>query len=95
MRGSLSVTSPPPNASAKVLLGFRINLDDPNDDGFQFNFGLAYNILPIAYVMAGFDDGRFAVGFGVQTKYVHFAWSLNRDPLGLDYQNFIDLNFVF
>lgn len=93
LRFSMAVSTPPPSSSIKLLLGFQTNLDDRETEGFIFNIGLAIGVTRNAYIMGGFQNGNFGGGIGaVFFNRLRFAYAVNRDPLGIDFQHSVEFN---
>jgi len=93
---SMQVQAPPPNSNFKIILGFTANLDKPEGDGVKLNMGLAYGFNKYFYAMLGINGSKPAVGLGANVgKTLHAAVSVNRDPLGREFQYFGELNFAF
>ncbi len=94
LRFSVAVTTPPPNANLKLLMGFTSNLDNTKSEGMRMNLGVAYSLNTFSYLMVGIDHSSPAVGFGLIFKPIQFAYSVNRDPLLLGFQHYAELNFA-
>lgn len=92
---NIAVTTPPPNANIKLLLGFKSNLDEPETEAFMPNIGIAYGLNKYAYIMLGLSNGYPAGGFGFSLKHIQIAYSINRDKLGEGFQHFAEFNFIF
>ena len=91
---SLSLAPPPPNANAKLIVGFDANVDDP-EDGLSGSIGIALAVTRYSYIMAGYNNGGLAAGLGIKFKMIDVAYAVNRDSLGLGFQHFAELNLRF
>lgn len=95
LRFSMAITTPPPNSDLKLMLGFTGNLDQAESQGLSLNLGVAYSLNSFSYFMIGIDNASPAAGLGLVFKPVQFAYAVNRDPLGLGFQHYAELNLVF
>lgn len=95
LRFSLALSSPPPTANLKLMLGFTANFDDPDERGLVPNIGIAYGINKFTYFMLGLDGGKPSMGMGLDLKHVQVAYSVNRDNLDTEFQHFAEANFIF
>ena len=80
--------------SGKLYTGFSLKTIQQDDDTFQLNIGLAFSLSSYTHIMFGFNGGQLAVGFGVTTSKVRFAYSANYEKIAGEGQHFVELNFA-
>jgi len=89
---SLAIT--PPTTNFKIMSSFNRNMGSV-DNPTTTRIGVMFLITKFMYLMGGLQDGNLAFGAGLELPFLKFAYSVNRDPLRIGLQHFIDLNFVF
>ena len=91
---AIDITSPPPNV-AKLLVGIRANLDDPEKEPLAFNLGVALSLSSFSYIMLGLKEGNPSGGIGLQIGFLHLAYALRRHLVLGDIEHFLELQFRF
>ena len=94
MHVAIDITSPPPNV-AKLLVGIRANLDDPEKEPLAFNLGVALSLSSFSYIMLGLKEGNPSGGIGIQIAFLHLAYALRRNSVLGDIEHFLELQFRF
>ncbi|MDH4199274.1 MAG: hypothetical protein OEV66_02750 [Spirochaetia bacterium] len=95
LKMDLGISTPPPDASFLLLIGFEANLSPSSSSQIFANLGLRVTFAKHFFIMTGIRDNSFSVGFGLNLPALKIAYAVNEDKLRTGFQHFVDLNFTF
>ncbi|MES0488588.1 MAG: hypothetical protein ABUK01_01255 [Leptospirales bacterium] len=90
----LSLAITPPTTNIKIMMSVNKNMGDVNNPTTT-RIGVHFLFAKYIFLMGGLQDGNLAFGAGLELPFLKFAYSINRDPLRIGLQHYVDLNFVF
>jgi len=89
---SLAIT--PPTTNFKLMSSINRNMSAV-DNPATTRIGAMFLVNKFMYLMGGLQNGNLAFGAGLELPFLTFSYAVNRDPLRIGLQHFVDLNFVF
>lgn len=95
LRAAISINSIPPNSNFKIVLGFTSNLSDTKKEPISLNFGVSYQVAKFLTLLVGYGNGSFSLGTELKFNAVTFAYAINQDKAGKDFQHFVDFTFRY